>query len=119
MSEYNRFSKGIFGWVGFKTYWLSYDNVERIAGESKWNFWKLFKYAVEGIINFSQAPLSIASWSGIGINSMCDYFYWRDSTFLPGNYGAVYSEDIYGNKTKAAFYYCGYEHDGYRKVKII
>lgn len=73
MSEYNRFSKGIFGWVGFKTYWLSYDNVERIAGESKWNLWKLFKYAVEGIINFSQAPLSIASWSGIGM-TICSFF---------------------------------------------
>ena len=65
MGEYNRFSKGIFGWVGFRTYWLSYENVERVAGETKWNFWKLFKYAVDGIINFSQAPLSIASWFGI------------------------------------------------------
>lgn len=65
MGEYNRFSKGIFGWIGFRTYWLSYENVERVAGETKWNFWKLFKYAVDGIINFSQAPLSIASWFGI------------------------------------------------------
>ncbi len=65
MSEYNRFSKGIFGWVGFRTCWLSYENVERIAGETKWSFWKLFKYAVDGIINFSQAPLSIASWGGM------------------------------------------------------
>ena len=65
MSEYNRFSKGIFGWIGFRTYWLPYENVERVAGETKWNFWKLFKYAVDGIINFSQAPLSIASWFGI------------------------------------------------------
>lgn len=65
MSEYNRFSKGIFGWVGFKTHWLSYKNVERIAGETKWNFWKLTKYAIDGIINFSQVPLSIASWMGI------------------------------------------------------
>lgn len=65
MGEYNRFSKGIFGWIGFKTYWLSYDNVERVAGETKWNFWKLFKYAIDGIINFSQVPLSIASWFGI------------------------------------------------------
>ncbi|MCI8535613.1 MAG: glycosyltransferase family 2 protein [Hungatella sp.] len=67
MSEYNRFSKGIFGWVGFKTYWISYENIERVAGESKWNFWKLFKYAVDGIINFSQTPLSIASWFGMGM----------------------------------------------------
>ena len=65
MGEYNRFSKGIFGWIGFRTYWLPYENVERVAGETKWNFWKLFKYAVDGIINFSQAPLSIASWFGI------------------------------------------------------
>ena len=65
MCEYNRFSKGIFGWIGFKTYWLPYENVNRIAGETKWNFWKLFKYAIDGVINFSQAPLSIASWFGI------------------------------------------------------
>lgn len=65
MCEYNRFSKGIFGWIGFRTYWLPYENVERVAGETKWNFWKLFKYAINGIINFSQAPLSIASWFGI------------------------------------------------------
>lgn len=58
MSEYNRFSKGIFGWVGFRTYWLPYENVERVAGQTKWSFWKLFKYAVDGIINFSQTPLS-------------------------------------------------------------
>lgn len=65
MSEYNRFSKGIYGWIGFHTYWLSYENVERVAGETKWNFWKLFRYAIDGIINFSQMPLSIASWFGI------------------------------------------------------
>ncbi len=65
MGEYNRFSKGIFGWIGFRTYWLPYENVGRIAGETKWDFWKLCKYAIDGIINFSQAPLSIASWGGI------------------------------------------------------
>lgn len=65
MTEYNRFSKGIFGWIGFRTYWLPYENVERVAGETKWNFWKLFKYAIDGIINFSQVPLNIASWFGI------------------------------------------------------
>ncbi|MCD8004064.1 MAG: glycosyltransferase family 2 protein [Oscillospiraceae bacterium] len=65
MSEYNRFSKGIFGWVGFRTCWLPYENVERVAGESKWSFWKLFKYAVDGIVNFSLVPLSVASWGGI------------------------------------------------------
>ena len=65
MSEYNRFSKGIFGWIGFKTYWLPYKNVERVAGETKWSFWKLFKYSIDGIVSFSQVPLSIASWFGV------------------------------------------------------
>lgn len=65
MGETNRFSKGIFGWIGFKTYWLEYENVERVAGQTKWSFWKLFKYSLEGITNFSDAPLKIASWSGI------------------------------------------------------
>ncbi len=65
LSEYNRFSKGIFGWVGFRTYWLPYENVNRIAGETKWSFWKLMKYAIDGMINFSQVPLNIASWFGI------------------------------------------------------
>ena len=67
MREYNRFSKGIFGWVGFKTCWLPYENIERVAGSTKWSFWKLFKYAIDGIVNFSQAPLDIASWAGIGM----------------------------------------------------
>ena len=66
MKEYNRFSKGIFGWVGFRTYWISYENVERIAGGTKWSFWKLFQYAIDGIINFSEVPLRIASWLGFG-----------------------------------------------------
>lgn len=70
MDEYNRFSKGIFGWIGFRTYWLAYDNVERIAGDTKWSFWKLFKYAIDGIINFSQIPLSMASWFGIGMTGV-------------------------------------------------
>lgn len=65
MNEYNRFSKGIFGWIGFHTYWLPYKNVERVAGETKWSFWGLLKYAVDGIINFSQVPLSLASYGGV------------------------------------------------------
>lgn len=65
MGEYNRFSKGIFGWVGFKTKWLPYENVERAAGKTKWSFWKLFKYSLEGIVNFSSLPLYISSWVGI------------------------------------------------------
>ena len=65
MSEYNRFSKGIFGWVGFNTKWLEYENVERVAGETKWNFWKLFIYSLEGIVGFSTMPLQIASVMGM------------------------------------------------------
>ena len=65
MREYNRFSKGIFGWVGYKTKWLEYENVQRAAGETKWNFWKLFLYSLDGIMAFSTMPLSIASFFGI------------------------------------------------------
>ena len=65
MSEYNRFSKGIFGWVGFKTCWLDFENTTRVAGHTKWSFWGLTKYAVDGLISFSQSPLSFASWTGI------------------------------------------------------
>ena len=65
MREYNRFSKGIFGWVGFKTKWVPFVNVERIAGETKWSFWKLFRYSLEGIIAFSTMPLAIASVLGV------------------------------------------------------
>ena len=65
VKEYNRFSKGIFGWVGFKTKWLEFENVERVAGETKWSFWKLFIYAIDGIVAFSTAPLMIASVVGL------------------------------------------------------
>ncbi|MDD2203505.1 MAG: glycosyltransferase [Bacilli bacterium] len=65
MKEYNRFSKGIFGWVGFETKWLEYKNVERVAGVTKWSFWKLFLYSIEGIIAFSTVPLIIASVFGM------------------------------------------------------
>ncbi|SCJ35569.1 Bactoprenol glucosyl transferase homolog from prophage CPS-53 [uncultured Eubacterium sp.] len=65
MPEYNRFTKGIFGWVGFKTKWLEFENVERAAGETKWSFWKLFRYALEGIIAFSTVPLTIVSLIGV------------------------------------------------------
>jgi glucosyltransferase len=65
MVEYNRFSKGIFGWVGFKTKWLEYDHSERIAGNTKWSFWKLFLYAMDGIVAFSTKPLAIASYAGL------------------------------------------------------
>lgn len=65
MKEYNRFSKGIFGWIGYDTKWIEFENVERVAGETKWSFWKLFKYSLEGITAFSIAPLQIASIFGI------------------------------------------------------
>ena len=65
MGEYNRFSKGIFGWVGFKSKWLEFENVERVAGETKWSFWKLFIYAIDGIVAFSTAPLIMASVFGV------------------------------------------------------
>ncbi|MCR4896393.1 MAG: glycosyltransferase family 2 protein [Lachnospiraceae bacterium] len=65
MGEYNRFTKGIFGWVGFKTKWLEFENVDRSAGTTKWSFWKLFKYSIEGITAFSTAPLVISSVVGV------------------------------------------------------
>lgn len=65
MPEYNRFSKGIFQWVGFNTKWISYENIERVAGQTKWSFWGLFFYSLEGIIAFSTRPLAIASFFGM------------------------------------------------------
>lgn len=65
MSEYNRFSKGIFSWVGFNTYWIEYENVDRVAGTTSWSFWGLVRYAIDGIVNFSNAPLDIATWMGL------------------------------------------------------
>ena len=65
LSEYNRFSKGLFGWVGFKTKWIEFENVNRIAGETKWSFWKLLLYSIEGIIGFSTLPLAVSAFLGI------------------------------------------------------
>ena len=65
MGEYNRFSKGIFGWVGYRTKWVEYENIERLRGETKWSFWKLFLYSIEGITAFSTAPLAFASILGV------------------------------------------------------
>ncbi len=64
LEEYGRFSKGLFVWVGYKCEYLEYENVERVAGETKWSFWKLFRYALDGIIEYTDMPLSIASWTG-------------------------------------------------------
>ena len=65
VKEYNRFSKGIFGWVGFKNKWIEFENVERRKGETKWSFWKLFAYALDGIVAFSTVPLAVASFMGM------------------------------------------------------
>ena len=74
MGEVNRVSKGIFGWIGFRTYWLPYENQERVAGTTKWSFWSLLKYAINGIINFSEAPLNISSWFGIVMTAISFVF---------------------------------------------
>ena len=66
LSERQRFSKGIFAWVGFRTKWIEHENVERVAGETKWSFWKLFKYAIDGIVAFTTAPLRLATYAGFG-----------------------------------------------------
>lgn len=65
LGEYNRFSKGIFAWVGFETKWIEFENVERSAGETKWSFWKLLRYSVDGIVSFSDTPINLASWMGL------------------------------------------------------
>ncbi|MDC7302381.1 glycosyltransferase family 2 protein [Agathobacter ruminis] len=65
LPEYNRFSKGIFAWVGYRTKWIEFENVKRSAGETKWNFWQLLRYSVDGIVNFSNAPIRLASILGI------------------------------------------------------
>ena len=65
MGERNRFSKGIFGWIGYRTKWIEFENAERVAGETKWSFWSLFKYSIDGIVNFTNAPLQIASIFGL------------------------------------------------------
>ena len=69
LGEYHRFSKGIFAWVGFKTKYLEYENVERVAGETKWSFWKLFKYAIDGIVGFTTIPLRLATIAGVLVSS--------------------------------------------------
>ncbi len=70
MPEYNRFSKGIFAWVGYETKWIEFENVERSAGETKWSFWKLLRYSIEGIISFSNTPIHMASYLGIGLTGV-------------------------------------------------
>lgn len=74
VTEYNRFSKGIFGWIGFETKWLEYENIERLNGETSWSFWSLFRYSIEGIIGFSTIPLSISIFFGILISVLALIF---------------------------------------------
>lgn len=65
LKEYNRFSKGLFGWVGYKTKWIEYKNIERVAGETKWSFFKLLLYAIDGVVAFSTVPLTVVSLIGM------------------------------------------------------
>ena len=79
LNERQRFSKGIFAWVGFRTKWIEYVNTERVAGETKWSFWKLFKYAIDGIVSFTTAPLRLATYlgflfAGLGFFYLIYYF---------------------------------------------
>lgn len=87
LSEYNRFSKGIFSWVGFDTKWLEYKNIERVSGETSWSFWGLFKYAIEGVMAFTTVPLVISTVLGILISiiSFLYLIYIVLSTILFGN----------------------------------
>lgn len=74
VTEYNRFSKGIFGWIGFETKWLEYENIERLNGETSWSFWSLFRYSIEGIIGFTTIPLSFSIFFGIVISILALIF---------------------------------------------
>lgn len=87
MTEYNRFSKGIFSWVGFKTKYLPYKNVERVAGTSSWSFWSLFKYSIDGITDFSTVPLIVSAWLGgfIMVIAFIALIYIIISTLMHGN----------------------------------
>ena len=134
--EYNRFSKGIFGWIGFRTKWLPYQNVERVAGETKWSFWKLFKYSLQGIIAFSTAPLAIASVAGIliclvaflmvigiivktllwgrpgrrvAVSGLHDYVYEWNSAFVHWDPGTIFGKDVLRNKASSHLPCCGDE----------
>lgn len=91
MDEYNRFSKGIFSWIGFKTYWIDYENVDRIAGTTSWNFWGLVRYAIDGIVNFSNAPLEIASWLGLTMTFLAAIYL----LFIVIKY-AIYGDQVQG-----------------------
>ena len=94
LKEYNRFSKGLFQWVGFETKWISYENVERVAGKTTWSFWGLVKYSVEGIVAFTTAPLSISIFLG-SIFSIVAFIY---MIFIIAKY-LLYSDPVQGFST--------------------
>lgn len=94
MKEYNRFSKGIFSWVGFKVKYIEYENVERAAGTTAWSFWKLFSYSLEGIMAFSTAPLAIASFLGV-ISCLAAFIYAFAVMFKT----LIVGEDVHGYST--------------------
>ena len=101
MTEYNRFSKGIFGWVGFETKWLEYENIQRAAGETKWSFWKLFRYSIEGSMAFSTVPLMISLVLGIifdilGVGFLLFFIFSAAvSGFNPFNGGTIVSTVVF------------------------
>ena len=134
MSEYNRFSKGIFSWVGFKTKWFAYQNVERVAGQTKWNFWSLFKYSIEGIVGFSTQPLVMAALAGGDLlpGGICGHYFccsacsdfWRSdrglaqhglhyaavqrrAAVLPWHCGRVPGQNLSGSEAPPHLHYAG------------
>ncbi len=94
LSEYNRFSKGLFQWVGFETKWIEYENVERVAGKTTWSVWKLFKYSIEGIMAFTTVPLSISIVMGVVISAIAFIYL----AFIVAKY-LLYSDPVQGFAT--------------------
>lgn len=141
MKEYNRFSKGLFGWVGFRTKWIEFENVERVAGETKWSFWKLLLYAIDGMVAFSTMPLSVAALIGIlmcviaaisiifiigppavlwrfgvwlAVHGLHHDLYRRGAAALYGNYWTVSGENLSGSEEPSDLYL---QRDEYRRVR--
>ena len=110
LEEYNRFSKGLYGWVGYKTKWMEYENVERVAGETKWSFWKLFVYAIEGTcvyIDYRNCCKNTDFWRSdiwMAIYGMYYAIHRWNSTVLYRYFGGVFCKSIYGIEKKTNFY---------------
>ena len=138
MCEYNRFSKGIFGWIGFKTKWLPYKNVERVAGETKWSFFKLFKYSLDGIVHRlgfrpdshghrllydpfrgDPPPDLRRSRCGLGFHRLHHPVHRRRSASVHGHHGAVSGKDLFGSKKSPAFYHQRNERQGRQAHRLI